>query len=291
MLIYLRKLSQAIKDDTEFVRTCIPTIHARVNTIRQDQDHAKYNKLMAWISLIDFSAQQSDIIGRRQEGTGQWFLDNPAFAKWLGQPEKTLFCPGMPGAGKTMIAAIAINHLLKEVQRSTVGIAYIYCNYKQGELDVAGLLGAILKQLVQTRPSIGEPVERLHKQHSNQGTKPLADEIFGALQSVLAEFTTMYVVVDALDECPNGNGTRHQFLTQLRALQAEADVRLMFTSRFDRKIEDEFRKALTLEVRASDEDVRRFVAGQMYRLPNCVQRDPGLQDMVQEKITNAVDGM
>jgi Cdc6-like AAA superfamily ATPase len=259
--------------------------------MRQDQEHAKHNKLMAWISLIDFSAQQSDVIGCRQEGTGQWFLDDPAFAKWLRQPKETLFCPGIPGAGKTIIAAIAINHLLKKVQHSTVGIAYIYCNYKQGEHDVAGLLGAILKQLVQTRPSIIEPVERLHKQHSDQGTKPSADEIFGALQSVLAEFSTMYVVVDALDECPNRNGTRHQFLTQLRALQAEADVRLMFTSRSDPKIVDEFREALTLEVRASDEDVRRFVAGQMYRLPNCIQRDAGLQDMVQEKITNAVDGM
>lgn len=259
--------------------------------MRQDQDHAKHNKLMAWISPIDFSAQQSDIIGYRQEGTGQWFLDDPAFAKWLGQPKETLFCPGIPGAGKTMIAAIAINHLLTAVQRSTIGIAYIYCNYKQGEQDAVGLLGAILKQLVQTRPSIVEPVEQLHKQHIDKGTKPSADEIFGALQSVLAKLSTTYVVVDALDECPNGNGTRHQFLTQLRALQAEADVRLMFTSRFDLKIENEFKEALTLEVRASDEDVRRFVAGQIYRLPRCIQRDDALQDMVQEKITKAVDGM
>lgn len=242
---------------------------------------------------MDFPAQQSDIIGRRQEGTGQWFLDDPAFAKWLSQPKETLFCPGIPGAGKTMIAAIVIDHLLKAVQSSAVGVAYVYCNYKaQGEQDAASLLAAILKQLVQTRPSIVEPVERLRKKYANLGTnKPSADETFGALQSVIAEFSTTYVVVDALDESPNGDGTRHRFLGQLRALQAKSDVRLVFTSRFIPDIVDEFREAPTLEVRAHEEDVRRFVAGQIYRLPKCIQRDAALRDMVQEKVTRAVDGM
>jgi hypothetical protein len=35
-----------------------------------------------------------------------------------------------------------------------------------------------------------------------------------------------------------------------------------------------------LEVHASDEDVRRFVAGQLLRLPRCVQRDKELKQAV-----------
>jgi hypothetical protein len=46
-----------------------------------------------------------------------------------------------------------------------------------------------------------------------------------------------------------------------------------------------------LEVRASEEDVRRFVAGQLTRLPNCVQRDEELKHAIQDKIIEAVDGM
>jgi hypothetical protein len=49
----------------------IPTIKSGLVTIRQDQDHAQHDKLMAWISPTDFPAQQSDFIGRRQERTGQ----------------------------------------------------------------------------------------------------------------------------------------------------------------------------------------------------------------------------
>jgi len=79
MLTYTSKLSQAIKDDMGFVRTSIPTIQSKLDTMRQDQNHAKHDKLVAWISPTDFPAQQSDFIGRRQEGTGQWFLDAPEF--------------------------------------------------------------------------------------------------------------------------------------------------------------------------------------------------------------------
>ena len=267
-------------------------MNSGLDTIRQDQDHARYGKLMEWISPTDFPTQQSDLIGRRQEGTGQWFLDAPEVAQWLGQPKETLFCPGIPGAGKTMTAAIAVDNLFKTVQNSSVGVAYVYCNYKaQEEQDATSLLAAILKQLVQARPSLVEPVERLYQQHIDRGSKPSLDEVFGALRSVLAKYSTVHVVIDALDECRDSDGTRHQLLVRLRELQAGADLRMMVTSRFIPEIVDEFREALRLEVQASNEDVTQFVAGQIYRLPKCIQRDSALQKMVQGKIVGAVDGM
>ena len=247
---------------------------------------------MAWISPTDFPAQQSDFIGRRQQGTGQWFLDASEVAQWLGQSKGTLFCPGIPGAGKTMIAAIAVDHLLKTAQSSSIGVAYLYCNYKaQEEQDTTNLLAAILKQLVQAQPSLMGLVEYLHLQHLKQGTRPSVDEIFKALQSVLAKFSVVHIVIDALDECRNSDGTRRLFLAKLRELQAKTDLRLMITSRLIPDVVDEFKTALRLEVQASDEDVRRFVASQIDRLPKCIQRDTALQELVQGKIIEAVNGM
>jgi Cdc6-like AAA superfamily ATPase len=245
---------------------------------------------LEWISPTDYPAQQSDIIKRRQEGTGQWFLDAPEVARWLGESKATLFCPGIPGAGKTMIAAIAIDHLLKSLQNSPSGIAYVYCNYKaKEEQDPYNMLAAILKQLIQARPSLVEPVERLYQQHANRGTRPLLDELFSALRNVLAHYPTVHIVIDALDECRDD--TLRQFLARLQDLQAGRDIHLMVTSRFIPEVVDAFREALRLEIRASEEDVKRFVAGQTYRLPRCIQRDLALQEIVQEKIVEAVDGM
>ncbi|PVH90781.1 hypothetical protein DM02DRAFT_411112 [Periconia macrospinosa] len=286
------KLSQAIKDDTGFVRTHVTTVESGVATIQQDQADARYSKMVEWISPTDYPAQQSDIIGWREEGTVQWFLDAPEFATWLGEPNGNLFCPGMPGAGKTMVAAIAIDYLLNFLRKSSVGVAYVYCTYKTQEgQDVCGILAAIVKQLVQGRPLAAEPVEQLHKHHADRGTKPSLDETLGALKEVLLKYSTVYIVVDALDECQDSDGTRRQFLAKLRELQAGQDVRLMATSRFISEIDAEFKTAVRLEIRASDEDVRRFVVGQMCRLPRCVQQDPALQNMVEEKIAESVDGI
>lgn len=139
-----------VKDDTGFIRAHIPTIESGLDTISQEADRVLHKRLMEWISSTDFPAQQSDFIARRQEGTGQWFLDASKFTDWLDGRNKTLFCPGICGAGKTMITAIAINHLLNVVWSSAVGIAYVYCNYKsQVDQNATDLLAAILKQLVQ----------------------------------------------------------------------------------------------------------------------------------------------
>lgn len=272
------KLSQAIKDDTTPVR-----VHV---------DNTEHRSHLEWLSPIDYPAQQSDIVKRRQEGTGQWFLDAPEMAKWRSKVKATLFCPGIPGAGKTMIAAIVIDSLSKSIQDNSVGMAYVYCNYKdQKEQDVTSMLAAILKQLVQGRPSLAEPLTRLHKKHDPKGTRPSANEISTTLQSVILDLSTVYIVIDALDECRNDDGTRRQLLAYIRDLQSKADVRFLVTSRFLPDIADEFKDSGRLEVQASDEDVRRFVAGQVHRLPKCIQHKHELQMLVQNKIAESVDGM
>jgi Cdc6-like AAA superfamily ATPase len=283
------KLSQAIKEDTGCIRTHVSAIESAVNKVQQVQVTASQRILLEWISSSDYPAQQSDIIKRRQEGTGQWFLDAPEVARWL-DAKTTLFCPGIPGAGKTMVAAIAVDQLLDSAQNGAYGVAYVYCNYKsQANQDTVSILAAILKQLVQSRPSTLGPVERLHQKHAGCGTKPTLDDIYSALRDVLAQYPYVHIVVDALDECQNE--TRRQLCTKLLDLQKGADVRLMVTSRFVPDVEDTFRLALRLEVQASDEDVKQFVVGQIHRLPGCVQRSATLQVLVQERVVEAVGGM
>lgn len=221
-----------------------------------------------------------------------WFINSPEFVAWSQGSTQTLFCPGIPGAGKTMMAAIAIDYLSRTTQSDTTGLAYIYCNYKtQTDQNASRLLAAILRQLVQVRPWIAEPVNRLYDHHADRRTTPSLEEIFNALRSVLTNYSRVYVVVDALDECPDHNGTRKQLLTKLHDLQGKIDLRLMTTSRFIPGIVEEFKGMPMVEVRASDADVKRFVAGQIYRLPRCIRRDHELQSFVEGKIVEAVEGM
>lgn len=247
---------------------------------------------MEWLSPTDFPTQQHDIITRRQEGTGQWFLDTPEFNRWVQGSDKTLFCPGIPGAGKTTMAAIAIDHLYSTTSGNDIGIAFLFCSYKmQTDQSVSDLFAALLKQLVQSRPDVIAPVVQMYDLHSKQRSKPSFGDILQALRSICSTYTTIYFVVDALDEYSNRDGRRGQLIDTLHELQIRTDVRLLFTSRFIPEITQKFQSNPILEVRASEQDVRHFVVGQMPRLPGCVQRDDELKCAVQNKIVEAVDGM
>jgi len=292
------KLSLAIQGDASFVRNTLPSLQTDVVAIRDKQnlqwDSQKlqqHNTIMQWLSPTDFPAQQHDIISRRQEGTGQWFLDTPEFKRWLEGSDKRLYCPGIPGAGKTMMAAIAIDHLYRKMWSDDVGVAYLFCSYKsQVDQSSASLFAALLKQLVQSRPDIAAQVTQMHELYSKRGSKPSSSDILQAIQS-LSAYTTIFIVVDALDEYSDRDGTRGQLIDQLNELQTRQDVRLLFTSRFIPEITRKFHSDSTLEVRANEEDVKRFVAGQIPRLPTCIRRDEELKLAVQNKIVEAADGM
>ncbi|RYP62353.1 hypothetical protein DL771_009766 [Monosporascus sp. 5C6A] len=50
----------------------------------------------------------------------------------LSKVRQVLFCPGMPGAGKTILTSVVIKHLWDTFQDDpTIAIAYIYCNFRQ----------------------------------------------------------------------------------------------------------------------------------------------------------------
>lgn len=251
------------------------------------------DKILNWIYPINvLGKQQSDVISRRQEGTGSWFLDTPKFNEWIHGASQTLFCPGMPGAGKTIMAAVAIDYLTERMRDNASGVAYIFCEYKrQVEQNATALLAAILRQLVPTRGAIPEPVLRLHEKHCERGTSPSLEEIFNTLQYILKYYSKLYVVIDALDECSDDD--RAKLLDKIRALQRNpsANICLMATSRYIPAIENAFKGEPKLDVQASDHDVKRFIASQIGRMPEFVKINEELRTRVQDTITQAVAGM
>ena len=181
-----------------------------VDSIHQKQEDQRLRAILNWLSTDDYAAQQADFINKRQEKTGSWFIDSPEFAKWFNDSNQTIFCRGIPGAGKTMIASIVTDHLLCKVpQKEDIGVAYLYCNYKRREEQKAvNLLSVILKQLIQRRPSVSGPVDALHTLHIQHGTRPSFAEISQALRSVISSYSHVFLVIDALDECTDIDGSQ-----------------------------------------------------------------------------------
>ena len=268
-------------------------VHEIVSTISSKLDKEEDLDILKWLTPIDYAAQQSDYIGRRQPGTGRWFLDSVEYQEWLRTPGKTLFCPGIPGAGKTILTAIVIDDIFSRSKCDTsVGIAYLYCDFRrQHEQKIEDLLANLLKQLAQQQASMPDGVQTLYDQYRNQSKRPSLDEILSILQSVSILYPRVYIIVDALDECQVANGCRTRLLSRIFELQARVRANIFSTSRFDPEIEEEFKQSIQLEIRARDEDVQIYLTGSMTRLRPFVSSNTDLQNKAKATISNAVDGM
>lgn len=94
------KLSRAIKTDT----AAIEPIGKRVQTISNNLDSLStgmcaqssstfLEKVLSWLSPVEFQKHHESAREDRVEGTGKWFLSSPEFILWRDDAEKTLFCP------------------------------------------------------------------------------------------------------------------------------------------------------------------------------------------------------
>lgn len=281
------------------IRDCVERLHERQDTQERQQEtreqRQEHDIILNWLTPIAFVTQQNDFIARRQEGTGTWLLDSTEYQSWRQTKKQTLFCPGIPGAGKTILTSVIVDELTTRFcDDPAIGIAYIYFNFRrQDEQKIEDLLASLLKQLAEGQPSLPFTVKELYNRHITKRTRPSLEEISASLHAVATLYSRVFIIIDALDECQVSEGCRQRFLEGLFSLQEKCRVNLFTTSRPILSIENyiEEKRSLKLEIRASEEDVRKYLNGHLFRLPGFVARSFKLQEEIKTDIVNAVDGM
>lgn len=190
------------------------------------------------------------------------------------------------------MASLVVKHLQEAFPDHKTGIAFLYCSYSRHEKQkVINLLSALLNQLVQQQSSIPEPVKTLYGNHIKCRARPSLSELSDALLSVVKSYSRVFIIIDALDECRDNDGTSINLLSEIRSLQTHSDTKLMATSRFIATIMQEFKEDISLEIRASSSDVGQYLEGQMSRLPKIILRSPSLPQLIKAAVTEAADGM
>jgi hypothetical protein len=269
------------------------TSEIRSGTISLLDDAAVRHKLdlMRWICPVDYHVQQRDFIDRHQTGTGQWFLQDTMFQEWDRSKDATLFCPGVPGAGKTIMAALVVNHLLRSQHLPNEPVAFIYCNYKrQSEQSGKHMISSILRQIVDIHHEVPNPVQDFYKCHITKRSTPSSDETRQIVEVVSRDLQRLTIVVDALDECETR--ARQEFLSAVDTLRGQCEVRILATSRFLPAIEfhSAFLGKPKLEVRASNEDLETYIRSRASEF-NQIASKPGLLETLVSSTVGATRGM
>ncbi|KAJ3532880.1 hypothetical protein NM208_g8239 [Fusarium decemcellulare] len=215
------------------------------------------HEIYQWISTVDHGSQQRRFFGERFAETGQWLLSSDKFQKWLNTKGEVLFCPGLPGAGKTTLTSVVIDHLLESKEEA--GIAYHYCDFRlQDQEHAYQILSSILKQLARCLDSMPESLMSLFDKHKKHDTRPKFDEISSTVQSVASLHQRVFIMIDGLDECPTPGDSR-EVMEQLFRLQELNGANIFATSRFIPDTTNQFEGSSILEIRASKDDVRKYL--------------------------------
>ncbi|KAH6888998.1 hypothetical protein BKA70DRAFT_883488 [Coprinopsis sp. MPI-PUGE-AT-0042] len=210
-------------------------------------------------SIPNFRQIYHDMLSKATEGTGMWLVKGDKFRVWLDPNGdiKIFWGSGIPGAGKTLLASIVIQHLeaLCEEPDSRVCVCYVYFRYSDhAALTVRHILEILVMQTHQRHPECRALIEQTYARHLREKTDPTEAQLLSLLHQLTEGMAITFYVLDALDEAP----TKVQ-LAVVKTL-GSLNVKLFITSRPLRTTEANFPEAHTFTIVAQDADIDLHIA-------------------------------
>lgn len=267
-------------------------VHMKVGRMLDRQDDQDHEMILEWLAPtegLDFSSKQNQFRNLRKHRTGEWFLKTTEFQTWMRNDNRTLFCPGIPGAGKTLMTSLVVDHLEKHYKDAN--IAYMYCSFGLQDQTPEGLFGSIVKQLARKQSPFPKAVKDLYDQHKDNNPRPGLKALREILQSVIPLDSRTFIIADGLDECHNHNGCRDSFLSAVFAAQTKTRLNLFATSR-PQGVEARFHKSIVREMISTEHDLTAYLDNKISSWEKTHETDLGsLRTMIITEIIKAADGM
>ncbi|KAJ5436706.1 hypothetical protein N7445_007591 [Penicillium cf. griseofulvum] len=273
-------------------------------SIKRTSTYSRTRDGLAWLSSLFFDEVHDRIRNQaqipRQNRTaqggdyysGKWLLDSVVFDQWRSRDIRELWYLGMPGAGKSVMASIIIQHLLNlqkdfKAEIQSPRVAYLYLSYKESH-SLDQLLGSIIKQVILDDTPIPQSLTKLWERCNSGTARPTLSSLMDLLQEVTCD-RPVYVVVDALDEYPVKD--RKELMDRLRDCK---NLFILITSRVLPEWEELTGDCITVEIRANPKDVDLFLENgfqESPRLRRFEEKSPGLLKEIKSAVHEACGGM
>ncbi|CCT65374.1 related to ankyrin [Fusarium fujikuroi IMI 58289] len=274
--------------------TMISKIDEVISGVKHLKRSIAEQEVLEWLSDEDFGAYQFDERSKKAPGTCQWFFNSPEYQSWTQNKSQVLFCPGIAGAGKSVLASAVIENLHARFQpNSSTAIVHIYCRYNRVDQQTFDELWAsILRQLCERLSPLPECITQVYNQYKPQRVKPPRERSLSVLKSVSSLFSKVFLVVDALDEWrAEDHAGLYSLPGELLFLHRKLSINLLATSRPLPLITNHFSNYPSLSIIAQQEDIDAYVDNFGWPESSCIGKIPGLRNMVKEIMSRLVKGM
>ncbi|PSN60762.1 hypothetical protein BS50DRAFT_639822 [Corynespora cassiicola Philippines] len=237
---------------------------------RYDEERKEKSAFLSWVSCIDFEKTHQDTYAKKHEQTCRWLIGEPEYQEWYNSPVSSLlWCYGKPGIGKSVLASSVLEHITTENElREDTAICFAYYNYRDSQLsEISQIIAALIKQLCRRRNQIPSDLLQV-KQKALPASLVGTQEIFVSLVEGLSQ---VYVVFDALDECPEQERQDILgFITSLVTVQIPGRIKVFVTSRKEMDIVAAFQEKQIPTIQISAEnvatDIENFTRSQVEKL-------------------------
>jgi hypothetical protein len=240
-------------------------VAAKNNKGRTQPQEERLGKICTWLSAPDPSTNYHKAHKQRQAETGLWLLQNARFAEWKEGAASRLWLYGIPGCGKTILSSTIIEHLLQHCQDDAGTVtAYFYFDFNDAQKqDPELMLRSLLCQLLQRSATVPKGVDALFSSCDNGQRQPSLHALLEVTPQMMQQFTHVYIVLDALDECTQ----RPELMDVLETVAGWQldNIHLLMTSRKERDIESSLENhvreedTICLQRDVVDEDIQRYV--------------------------------
>lgn len=271
----------------------LDAIHHQDNLAAQQAD--RFRKIAAWLSPADPWTNHKSARQLHEPRTGAWLVQSDQYRKWKEASIRSLWIYGKVGCGKTILCSTAIEDVKTHCKRQpNAGYAVFYFsfsdNQKQRHTD---LLHSLVVQLGWKGPALSMLQQAYDKPNRSL---PGVDELEKILLSCFESYEKVFLLVDALDECPEDGDVRHTMLECLARLsQGGPHVRILTTSREVPDIRESMTRLgatpISIATRSVDVDIRQYMATQLSRNHRLSRLDPATKTLIEETISVKADGM
>ncbi|CAI6339346.1 unnamed protein product [Periconia digitata] len=267
----------------------ISEIHRKEQTLVKEQMRLS---VLESLSTFDHVSTQQDVSKKRYPQTGEWILESNDFVDFKAGKMNTLLCHGMPGAGKTIITSIVVDHFIHKCKKDqSVGTCYFYFRYDSTkEQTMEMVLGSLTRQLLEWQTEIPDDFISSIGSQAQDPIAPFGKEVQSFLFATNT-YSKVFVVLDALDEYYAGDSNRAlKFLGWLTEVQRRAPIQLFVTTRANSEVIALLTPCLRTEIRARDDDVTIYINSRMSELRK-IRDKPDLQAEVVRKVVQVTGGM
>ncbi|KAJ7617291.1 hypothetical protein FB45DRAFT_801092, partial [Roridomyces roridus] len=240
------------------------------DTLDRVHDMAVEKKLEEWLqSPPDMRQKQHEMQKIHKAGTGGWFIEGGPFIEWQDNAGSS-WIQGASGTGKSVLSSSIIQKLLEDQQLfadlgKPFGLGFFYFDFKVKDGNaVESALRRIILQLSAQAPHPFRSLDRCYCLSRGQALPNYSD-----LQRILAdlfkEIGRVYIVLDALDECPDAELA--QLIASISVLRkwTHTPLHLIFTSQPRSVFTESFVDvpSVLLEPEAIQADIKLFIASEL----------------------------